>query len=74
LHPIGIIPASILFGALILGADMMQRAVSIPAAIVMVIQGFVILFVVASDVFIRRPELLANFKTWLRRRRSGEVA
>ena len=42
LHPIGIIPASILFGSLILGADMMQRAVSIPAAIVMVIQGFVI--------------------------------
>lgn len=73
LHPIGIIPASVLFGALILGADMMQRAVSIPAAIVMVIQGFVILFVVASDVFIRRPELLEQWKTW-RRRRSGEVA
>jgi ABC-type uncharacterized transport system permease subunit len=73
LHPIGIIPASILFGALILGADMMQRAVSIPAAIVMVIQGFVILFVVASDVFIRRPELLEQLRFW-RRRRSGEVA
>ena len=73
LHPIGIIPASILFGALILGADMMQRAVSIPAAIVMVIQGFIILFVVGSDIFIRRPELLERFRTW-RRRRSGEVA
>ena len=73
LHPIGVIPASILFGALILGADMMQRAVSIPAAIVMVIQGFIILFVVGSDIFIRRPELLERFRTW-RRRRSGEVA
>ncbi len=73
LHPIGVIPASILFGALILGADMMQRAVSIPAAIVMVIQGFIILFVVGSDIFIRRPELLEQFRTW-RRRRSGEVA
>ena len=73
LHPIGIIPASILFGSLILGADMMQRAVSIPAAIVMVIQGFVILFVVASDVFIRRPELLSEWKAkW--GRRSGEVS
>jgi len=73
LHPIGIIPASILFGALILGADMMQRAVSIPAAIVLVIQGFVILFVVASDVFIRRPELLNEWKVrWSRR--SGEVS
>ena len=73
LHPIGVIPASILFGALILGADMMQRAVSIPAAIVMVIQGFIILFVVGSDIFIRRPELLERLRTW-RRRRSGEVA
>ena len=73
LHPIGIIPASVLFGALILGADMMQRAVSIPAAIVMVIQGFVILFVVATDVFIRRPELLEQWKI-RRRRKSGEVA
>jgi simple sugar transport system permease protein len=73
LHPIGIVPASILFGSLILGADMMQRAVSIPAAIVMVIQGFVILFVVASDVFIRRPELLSEWKAkW--GRRSGEVS
>ena len=72
LHPIGVIPASILFGALILGADMMQRAVSIPAAIVMVIQGFIILFVVGSDIFIRRPELFERFRTW-RRRRSGEV-
>lgn len=71
LHPIGTIPASILFGALILGADMMQRAVNIPAAIVMVIQGFVILFVVASDLFIRRPELLKKLKLW--RRRSGEA-
>ena len=73
LHPIGAIPASILFGALILGADMMQRAVSIPAAIVMVIQGFIILFVVGSDILIRRPELLEQLKTW-RRRRSREVA
>ncbi len=73
LHPLGLIPASVLFGALILGADMMQRAVSIPAAIVLVIQGFVILFVVASDVFIRKPELLEKLKFWrtLRNRRAA---
>jgi len=58
LHPLGCIPASILFGMLTLGADMMQRAVSIPAAIVMAIQGLVVLFVVGSDLLIRRPELL----------------
>ena len=55
LHPLGTIPAAILFGALILGADMMQRAVSIPAAIVMAVQGLVILFVVSSDIFLRKP-------------------
>jgi simple sugar transport system permease protein len=72
LHPLGIIPASVLFGALILGADMMQRAVSIPAAIVLVIQGFVILFVVSSDVLLRKPELLDNFKQWLHNCKKGE--
>lgn len=60
LHPLGVIPASVLFGALILGADMMQRAVAIPAAIVLVIQGLVILFVVAADLLLRKPELLAK--------------
>lgn len=58
LHPLGVIPASVLFGALILGADMMQRAVAIPAAIVLVIQGLVILFVVSADLLLRKPQLL----------------
>jgi simple sugar transport system permease protein len=55
LHPLGTIPAAVLFGALILGADMMQRAVNIPAAIVMAVQGLVILFMVSSDIFLRKP-------------------
>lgn len=65
LHPLGTIPAAVLFGALILGADMMQRAVNIPAAIVMSVQGLVILFVVSSDIFLRKPgymrQLLSSF-------------
>lgn len=60
LHPLGVIPASILFGALMLGADMMQRAVAIPASIVITIQGLMVLFVVGSDIFIRRPEWSQN--------------
>jgi simple sugar transport system permease protein len=43
----------------------MQRAVQIPAAIVMAIQGLVVLFVVGSDLLIRRPDLL--------RRRSAQA-
>jgi simple sugar transport system permease protein len=62
LHPLGVIPASFLFGALMLGADMMQRAVAIPASIVITIQGLMVLFVVGSDIFIRRPEKLERLK------------
>lgn len=52
LHPLGIIPASMLFGLLIIGADMMQRAVAIPASIIMAIQGLIILAIVGSQVFL----------------------
>jgi len=65
LHPLGTIPAAVLFGALLLGADMMQRAVNIPAAMVMVIQGLVVLFVVSSDYFLKNPDLAADFWTKL---------
>jgi simple sugar transport system permease protein len=64
LHPLGIIPASVLFGALILGADMMQRAVHVPSSIVLVIQGLVILFVVSADLVLRKPELLGKLQFW----------
>ncbi|WP_040412372.1 ABC transporter permease [Desulfosporosinus sp. OT] len=62
LHPLGTIPAAVLFGALLLGADMMQRAVNIPAAMVMVIQGLVVLFVVSSDYFLKNPSFLTHLK------------
>ena len=52
LHPLGIIPASMLFGLLIVGADMMQRAVTIHAHIILAIQGLIILAVVSSSIFI----------------------
>ncbi|MCP4427639.1 MAG: ABC transporter permease, partial [Chloroflexi bacterium] len=34
LHPIGTIPASFLFGALLVGANKLQRAVQVPAALI----------------------------------------
>jgi ABC-type uncharacterized transport system permease subunit len=54
LHPIGAIPASFLFGALIVGADKMQRAVGVSPGIVFGLQGLVVLFVVSSDLWVRR--------------------
>jgi ABC-type uncharacterized transport system permease subunit len=54
LHPIASIPASFLFGALLVGAEKMQRAVGVSPGIVAVLQGLVVLFVVSSDLIIRR--------------------
>ncbi|MFN8560962.1 MAG: ABC transporter permease, partial [Anaerolineae bacterium] len=54
LHPIGAIPSAFLFGALLVGADKMQRTVQVPAATVTTLQGLIVIFVVSSDYFIRR--------------------
>jgi len=69
LHPLGTIPAAVLFGALLLGADMMQRAVHVPAAMVMVIQGLVVLFVVSSDYFLKNPSFAVTFRGKLLRQK-----
>jgi general nucleoside transport system permease protein len=54
LHPLGAIPASIIFGGLLVGADKMQRTVQVPNSLVVVINGLIVLFVVASDYFVRQ--------------------
>ncbi len=54
LHPLGSIPASILFGGLLVGADKMQRAVQVPSALIDTLLGLVVLFVVGSQVWSRR--------------------
>jgi simple sugar transport system permease protein len=54
LHPLGAIPASIIFGGLLVGADKMQRSVQVPNSLVIAIEGLIVLFVVASDYFVRR--------------------
>jgi len=62
LHPIGVIPASFFFGLLLIGAEMMQRAVDIPSAIVISIQGLVILSVVSSNIILRNPAYRKKFE------------
>jgi len=54
LHPLGLIPASWLFGSLLVGADKMQRAVQVPSALVDTMMGLVVLFVVGSALWSRR--------------------
>ncbi|KAB8141562.1 ABC transporter permease [Chloroflexia bacterium SDU3-3] len=54
LHPLGAIPASVLFGALLVGADQMQRSVQVPAALITMLNGLVVLMVVSSALWRQR--------------------
>jgi ABC-type uncharacterized transport system permease subunit len=56
LHPIWSIPASILFGALLVGANSMQRVVQVPSALVIALNGLVVVFVVSSEIWRRRRQ------------------
>ena len=56
LHPIGAIPASFLFGALLVGGDAMQRNMQIPSATIIAMQGLIVIFVVSSDFWVRRRQ------------------
>lgn len=56
LHPILSIPASILFGALLVGANSMQRVVQVPSALITALNGLVVVFVVSSEIWRRRRQ------------------
>jgi simple sugar transport system permease protein len=58
LHPIWSIPASILFGALLVGANSMQRMMQVPSAFVTALNGLVVVFVVSSEFWRRRRQKL----------------
>jgi simple sugar transport system permease protein len=54
-HPVGIIIAALLFGALYQGGAELSAATSIPVQIVVVIQALVIMFTGALDEMVRAP-------------------
>lgn len=56
LHPLWSIPASILFGALLVGANKMQRVVQVPSALITVMNGLVVVFVVSSEIWRHRRQ------------------
>jgi simple sugar transport system permease protein len=64
LHPIGAIPASFFFGALLVGAQKLQRAMQVPSAFIIALNGLVVVFVVSSEIWRRRRQ---------RKRRLAEV-
>lgn len=63
LHPLWTIPASFLFGGLLVGANAMQRAVQVPAALILALNGLIVVFVVSS---IRVRERLASWASDMR--------
>lgn len=58
LHALWTIPASFLFGGLLVGGNAMQRAIQVPSALILALNGLVVVFVVSSDRLRRR--LLAS--------------
>jgi len=56
LHPLWSIPAAVLFGALLVGANSMQRIVQVPSALVIALNGLVVVFVVSSEFLRRRRQ------------------
>jgi general nucleoside transport system permease protein len=52
-HPLGVVPAALLLGALRNGATRMQFLAGVPADVVVVLEGLILLFI-AAEVLIRR--------------------
>ena len=63
LHPLGTIPASFLFGALLVGANKLQRAMQVPSALITALNGLVVVFVVSSELWRRRLARLRTLDT-----------
>ncbi|MBL8117345.1 MAG: ABC transporter permease [Anaerolineae bacterium] len=54
LNPLGAIPASAVFGGLLVGAQKMQRDMGVPAALITAVNGLIVIFTVSSQMFARR--------------------
>lgn len=56
LHPLWSIPSALLFGGMLVGANALQRAAQVPSALVIALNGLIVVFVVSSDFFRRRMQ------------------
>lgn len=54
LNPIGIVLAAFLYGALLVGGDMMQRSVGVPVTIVFVLQALIVIIFVGFEKIWRK--------------------
>ncbi len=58
LHPLWAIPSALLFGGMLIGANALQRALQVPSALIMALNGLIVIFVISSEHFKRRMERL----------------
>ncbi len=56
LNPILTIPASVLFGSLLVGANAMQRVTQVPSALITALNGLVVVFVVSSELWRKKRQ------------------
>ena len=54
LHPLISIPSAMLFGGMLVGANALQRAAQVPSALVIALNGLIVVFVVSSEMFTKR--------------------
>ncbi len=49
LHPLWTIPSSILFGGMLIGANSLQRVAQVPSALIIALNGLIVIFVVSTE-------------------------
>jgi ABC-type uncharacterized transport system permease subunit len=49
LHPLWAIPSAFLFGGMLVGANSLQRALQVPSALIIALNGLIVIFVVGSE-------------------------
>ena len=59
LNPLGAIVVALLFGVLSTGGTMMQSVIGVPAAIIDIIRGLIIIFAVAGMALVKLPKVKA---------------
>lgn len=54
LHPLWTIPSALLFGGMLVGANALQRAAQVPSALIIALNGLIVVFVVSTQWYARR--------------------
>jgi simple sugar transport system permease protein len=71
LHPAGIVPAAVFFGLLLVGADMTQRSAGVPANMILVLQGVIILAIVSAKMYLNNAYAQDRVAKFFARLRGG---